>query len=122
MKRYFGYIRVSTPKQGEGVSLIEQKASIEAHAARAGISIIEWFEEKETAAKEGRDVFSRMLAKIERGEATGVVIHKIDRSARNLWDWAKLGKLVDRGIDVQFAHDGVDMNTRGGRLSADIIA
>lgn len=122
MKRYFAYIRVSTPKQGKGVSLEEQKAAIRTHADRHGIQVAQWFEEKETAAKTGRAVFSKMLARMERGEAEGVIIHKIDRSARNLWDWAHLSKLFDRGIDVQFAHDGVDLKSRGGRLSADIMA
>lgn len=122
MKAYFAYIRVSTPKQGKGVSLEEQQTAISAHAARRGIQVVEWFEEKDTAAKTGRAVFSKMLARLERGDAEGVIIHKIDRSARNLWDWANLSKLFDRGIDVQFAHDSVDLNSRGGRLSADIMA
>lgn len=121
-QRYFGYIRVSTPKQGQGVSLPEQREAILAHAKRRGLTVVEWFEEKETAAKEGRGIFSAMLAQLEQGQAQGVIIHKIDRSARNLWDWANLGKLFDRGIDVQFAHDGIDLHSRGGRLSADIMA
>lgn len=123
MKPYFAYIRVSTVKQGErGSSLQEQKSSIEAHAQRHGLAIVAWFEEMETAAKQGRREFSRMLTELQRGTASGLIIHKIDRSARNLRDWANLGELIDRGIDVQFAHDGLDLHTRGGRLSADIQA
>ncbi len=123
MRQYFAYIRVSTAKQGEhGSSLQEQRSAIEAYAARNSLSIAAWFEERETAAKQGRAVFSRMLGKLEKGEAQGVVIHKIDRSARNLKDWANLGDLIDRGIDVQFVHDSFDMRSRGGRLSADIQA
>lgn len=122
MKRYFGYIRVSTPKQSEGVSLEQQQVAIRTHAQKSGIEIIEWFEERQTAAKVGRGVFSKMLARLERGDAQGVVIHKIDRSARNLWDWAHLSKLFDLGIDIQFAHDSIDLSSRGGRLSADIMA
>ncbi|MDR3526090.1 MAG: recombinase family protein [Rhizomicrobium sp.] len=123
MKQYFGYIRVSTAKQGDhGSSLQEQRSAIEAYAANNGLLIGEWFEERETAAKQGRAIFSRMLAKLEKGEAQGVVIHKIDRSARNLKDWANLGDLIDRGIDVKFVHDSFDMRSRGGRLSADIQA
>jgi len=58
MKRFYGYIRVSTAKQGEGVSLQEQRAAIESYANRYGFSVIEWFEEKETAAKRGRPLFT----------------------------------------------------------------
>ena len=63
-----------------------------------------------------------MLKQLRQGRADGVVIHKIDRSARNLRDWADLGELLDRGIDVQFANESLDLQTRGGRLSADIQA
>jgi hypothetical protein len=51
-----------------------------------------------------------------------VIIHKIDRSSRNLRDWARLGELMDRGVDVHFVQDNLDLSTRGGRLSADIQA
>jgi DNA invertase Pin-like site-specific DNA recombinase len=123
MREYFAYIRVSTVKQGErGSSLQEQRSAIEAFASRNALKINSWFEEKETAAKGGRAVFSRMMSELEKKRAHGVIIHKIDRSARNLKDWARLGELIDRGIDVQFAHDSVDLRSRGGRLSADIQA
>ncbi len=123
MKKYLAYVRVSTVKQGErGSSLQEQRSAIEAFAQRQGLTVTTWFEETETAAKQGRRIFSRMLRLLEHGEADGVVIHKIDRSARNLKDWANLGELIDRGIDVQFVHDSVDLRSRGGRLSADIQA
>ncbi|NOT54799.1 MAG: recombinase family protein [Deltaproteobacteria bacterium] len=123
MKQYYGYIRVSTAKQGtHGVSLIEQKAAIERYAARTNLSIIEWFEERETAAKRGRPVFTRMLNLLRKAKANGVLIHKIDRSARNLKDWADLGELIDAGVEVHFAADALDLNSRGGRLSADIQA
>jgi len=123
MKSYFGYTRVSTAKQGaQGVSLIEQKSAIERYAAKNGFAIVEWFEERETAAKRGRPVFSRMLALLRRGKAAGVIIHKIDRSARNLKDWADLGEMIDAGVELHFAADALDLNSRGGRLSADIQA
>jgi len=122
-KKYFAYIRVSTVKQGErGSSLTEQKDAIEAYAARNGLSIVRRFEEIETAAKQGRRMFSQMMAELKAGKADGLVIHKIDRSARNPHDWADLGDLIDRGIDVRFVSDNFDLLSRGGRLSADIQA
>lgn len=123
MKRYFAYIRVSTVKQGErGSSLQEQRSAIEVFAERNNLRIAEWFEERETAAKKGRRLFTTMIARLSRGQADGIIIHKIDRGARNPYDWAKLGELIDRGVDVQFVHDNVDLRSRGGRLSADIQA
>jgi site-specific DNA recombinase len=122
MKTCFGYIRVSTQKQGEGVSLEAQRDAITAFASRNDLVIIEWFEEKETAAKSGRPVFTRMLKLLDRGKATGLIIHKIDRSARNLKDWAIISELSDKGVGVYFATESLDFRSRGGRLTADIQA
>jgi site-specific DNA recombinase len=122
-KRYFGYIRVSTVKQGEkGVSLQEQRSTIETYARRFELRLAEWFEERESAARRGRPVFTQMMRQLQRGKAQGVIIHKIDRGARNLKDWADLGELIDSGVEVHFANESLDLNTRGGRLSADIQA
>jgi len=119
----YAYIRVSTVKQGEkGSSLAEQRLAIEEYAKRNNLTIREWFEEQETAAKRGRTIFKKMLGLLLKGRAHGVVIHKIDRGARNLRDWADLGNLIDKGIQVYFAHEGLDMQSRGGRLAADIQA
>ena len=120
MKQLFAYIRVSDPKQGKGVSLDEQRSIIEAHAARIGATIIEWFVEKKTAAKTGRTQFARLVKLLRAGKADGVVIHKVDRSSRNFRDWADIDELIENGIDVQFANENMDLRSRGGRLAADI--
>ncbi len=75
-----------------------------------------------TAAKRGRPAFNQMLRLLKQGKADGVIIHKIDRSARNLKDWADLGELIDQGVEVHFANESLDLHSRGGRLSADIQA
>lgn len=122
-KKYFSYIRVSTQRQGQlGTSLVEQKAAIERFAQKFSLPIIKHYEERETAAKLGRPVFLEMLKALKKGKANGVIIHKIDQSARNLRDWADLGNLIDSGIEVHFASESLDLQSRGGRLSADIQA
>src|SRR5581483_9216034 len=122
MNQYYGYVRVSTARQGEGVSLQEQRSAIQRYAQRQNLSVAQWFEELETAAKSGRPIFSQMIRQLKRGDARGVIIHKIDRSARNLRDWADLGDLIDQGVEVHFANESLDLHSRGGRLSADIQA
>ena len=122
MKSCFGYIRVSTQKQGEGVSLVAQKDAIQAFASHHNLTITKWFEEKETAAKSGRPIFNQMLKLLQHKAADGLIIHKIDRSARNLKDWAVISDLSDAGIDVYFATESLDFRSRGGRLTADIQA
>ncbi len=123
MRTYFAYIRVSTVKQGEkGSSLTEQKDAILAYAQKHDLQIVEFFEEQQTAAKLGRAAFRKMLNRLKRGGAHGLIMHKVDRGARNLADWAEIAALKDIGIDVHFAHEAIDLNSRGGRLSADIQA
>jgi site-specific DNA recombinase len=123
MRNFAAYIRVSTVRQGErGVSLVEQRSIIEAYAAREQLAITKWFEERETAAHVGRTHFRNMLRDLKRGKYRGLILHKIDRGARNLSDWAALSELADGGIDVRIAGDTLDLASRGGRLSADIQA
>ncbi|WP_317056546.1 recombinase family protein [Roseovarius rhodophyticola] len=122
MKSYFAYTRVSTVKQGDGVSLEAQHDAIDEYARRHKLMVSAWYEEKETAAKRGRPVFSDMLRSIRSGKADGLIIHKIDRSARNPYDWAAISELLDEGIDVRFVHESLDLTSRGGRITADIQA
>ena len=84
MYQYFGYVRVSLPRQGEqGVSLPEQRDMILRYARSKGFEIVRWFEERETAAKTGRPVFNEMLRLLRRKQAAGVIFHKVDRTLRN---------------------------------------
>lgn len=100
MKPCFGYSRVSTLKQGERVSFDAQKEAILVFAQRRSLTVTRWYEEKQTAAKGGRSVSNSMLTQVRRGHAQGVIIHKIDHSARNLRDWTKSSELLDIGINV----------------------
>jgi len=110
MMQYFGYIRVSSVRQGaQGVSLPQQREAIERYAQRNSLEISRWFEEQETAAKQGRAVFNEMMKLLRRRSACRVIIHKIDRSARNLRDWADLGELIDSGIEVYFANESLGL-------------
>jgi DNA invertase Pin-like site-specific DNA recombinase len=123
MKGYIGYIRVSTVKQGtKGVSLQEQRDAILRYAERNQFPITIWLEEMETAAKQGRPIFNQALKLLRGGKAQGIILHKLDRGARNLRDWAAIGELSDQGIEVHFVTESIDLQTRGGRLSADIQA
>jgi site-specific DNA recombinase len=122
MKTCYGYTRVSTQKQGEGVSLVAQKEAITNYAAANSIHVSHWFEETETAAKAGRPLFTKMVKELNAGKASGVVIHKIDRSARNFRDWARIGELADQGVEIHFVTESLDFQSRGGRLAADIQA
>jgi site-specific DNA recombinase len=133
MKRFFAYIRVSDPSQDderdpgqkdtrEGASFTEQRSVIARYAEREGLTIVEWFREIETAAKQGRPIFTAMAKRLRKGEADGFIVHKVDRSSRNYHDWANINDLADEGFGVRFASDNLDLSTRGKRLLADVQA
>ena len=119
----FAYIRVSSIRQEvHGASLEAQADAIKAYAHRHSLHITEWFHESQTAAKRGRTEFDRMLKLLRNEEAAAVIVHKIDRSARNLRDWADFAALADAGVAIHFAAEALDLTSRGGRLTADIQA
>ena len=122
MEKVYGYIRVSTTKQGEGVSLQEQKSAIQEFARKKDLEILQWFEEKKTAAKEGRPIFNQMIKLLSKGKADGVCFHKIDRSSRNYGDWNKINILADAGVSIYSVSDGINLADETSRLPADILA
>jgi len=123
MKNVYAYLRISDKhKQGDGVSLQEQKRILIEYAKANNLKIIHFYEEKKTAAKRGRPLFNEMMQNLIDKKADGVIIHKIDRGSRNLHDWADIGDLIDNDIEVYFAHENLNLSERGGRLSADIQA
>ncbi|MEJ6404943.1 recombinase family protein [Yoonia sp. 2307UL14-13] len=122
MKQCFGYIRVSTKKQEEGVSLEAQKEAILQYAAQKDLTVTQWFEEAHSAAKRGRPIFTSMMRQLRAKRAEGVIFHKIDRSVRNLSDWEAVTELPNLDIDVHIVTENIDFNSRGGRLTADLLA
>ncbi len=118
----FGYVRVSTPKQGEGVSLEVQKDEISRAATQRGLQITEWFVELETASKTGRPIFNTMAGRLKRGHADALMLHKLDRGSRNMTDWGNVSALLDQGIAFHIATDPTDFNSRAGRFIADMLA
>ena len=120
MKPCFGYIRVSTQKQGDGASLEAQKDAITGFASQNNLQITRWFEEKETASKIGRPLFGGMMNALAAGEAEGLILHKVDRTSRNFTDWSRLHEIAKLGVNVFFAADSLDFGTRGGQLLANI--
>ncbi|HVF60956.1 MAG TPA: recombinase family protein [Thermoanaerobaculia bacterium] len=123
MKQCFAYIRVSHPKQEEAsASFTEQHSAISRYAKREGLDIIEWFQEVQTAAKRGRPVFAKVVKLLRGGKAQGLIMHKIDRSSRNYYDWAEISELADGGVSIHFANENLELGSRGRRLMADIQA
>ena len=55
-------------------------------ARREGLAVLDILVEKQTAKAPGRPVFNEMLARIEAGEASGILAWHPDRLARDSLD------------------------------------
>jgi len=91
MITFFLYARKSTDAEDKQVRSIEdQLAVLESLAKEEGLAIKEAFIEKQSAKQPGRPIFNAMLARIEKGEADGIICWKLDRLARNPIDAARV--------------------------------
>ena len=82
--KYFLYARKSTDVEDKQVLSIEaQLTELRTIARQNDLEIAEEFVEKKSAKQPGRPVFGDMMARIQSGEAHGIICWKIDRLARN---------------------------------------
>jgi len=119
--RYFMYIRKSSePDDRQVLSLPAQKKEL--LKTFADLNIIETFEESQSAKAPGRPQFDRMLKRIERGAAEGIVAWHPDRLARNSVDGGQLIYDVDLGKikDLKFAQYTFE-NTPEGKWMLNIV-
>jgi site-specific DNA recombinase len=95
MKRAVGYVRVSSKEQREeGYSIPAQRKLLEEYAKREGFTVVEWFEEAETAKQVGRTEFGRMLKLLKaKKDVRNILVEKTDRLYRNITDWVKIDEL-----------------------------
>ena len=93
--RYFLYARKSTDVEDKQILSIEaQLAELRALAKQEQLNVVEVFVEKRSAKMPGRPIFSEMMARIQKGEAQGIVCWKIDRLARNPVDGGQVQWLL----------------------------
>ncbi len=98
MTNYFIYARKSTDVEDKQVRSIEdQLAELREFARRDGLKIKEELVEKQSAKIPGRPIFDRMIKRLEKGEAGGILSWHPDRLARNSVDGGKIIYLVDTG-------------------------
>jgi hypothetical protein len=106
------YLRVSTKEQAgrggeaDGYSIPTQREACLRKAQSHGAVVIEEFiDAGESARSADRPELQRMLRVIAAGDADLVIVHKVDRLARNrLDDLAISLALEDAGVQLVFVH------------------
>lgn len=126
MKRFVALARVSSREQErEGFSLEVQETALAAYANRVGGEIVKPFRLAETASKRDERKSFRELLEYTRehaGELDGVLFYKVDRAARNLFDYVELERLeADYGVPVIYVAQPTE-NTPAGRMQRRILS
>jgi DNA invertase Pin-like site-specific DNA recombinase len=123
--RVVGYIRVSTEGQAEaGVSLEAQRAKLEAYAVACDLDLVTVEVDAGVSAKTlHRPALQAALARLDSGEADGLLVAKLDRLTRSVRD---LGDLVERYFSARFSllsvADSIDTRSAAGRLVLNVLA
>jgi len=124
MTRVIGSVRVSTEEQGQGDSLEAQEASIRAYCARSHLELVRIEVDDTSASTLTREGLDRARAAIAQGEASGIVVTKLDRLTRSVRDLEHLkeqGMGAKGGWRLFSVEEQVDTETPTGNMFLQLL-
>ena len=126
LRQFIALARVSSREQErEGFSLAVQEEALQRYAEAHEGMIVKLFRIAETATKpEERKTFKELLAYARKHaeRLDGVLFFKVDRAARNLFDYVELERLeVDYGLNVSYISQPTE-NSPAGRMMRRTLA
>jgi site-specific DNA recombinase len=126
MKQFVALARVSSREQErEGFSLEVQEEALRRYTANAGGEIAKFYRIAETASKgEVRKTFRELIAYAKKNAAflDGLLFYKVDRAARNLFDYVELERLESEyGLPFISVSQPTE-NTPAGRMMRRTLA
>ena len=126
METAIAYIRVSDQRQViDGNSLVTQERTVRTHASHKGYQFERIFVEPgESAKTDHRPALQEMLkfCTANRGRVTVLIVPKIDRLARNTYDYTGLKvRLLQLGIRIESVGERIE-DTPVGRFTETILA
>lgn len=120
-----GYLRVSTEEQAiSGLGLADQRAVIAAEAERRQWGSVQYMADEGFSAKNlSRPAIAQTLEILRKGEASILVVSKLDRLSRSLLDFATLMDRAKReGWQLVVLDLALDTTTPSGALMGNIMA
>lgn len=98
--RVVAYCRFSSEQQRDGYSIEAQKRAIEDYCAREEHTVIDYYiDEAKSGTNDDRDAFQNMIRDSASKKFQAVIVHKLDRFARDRYDSAIYKKkLKDNGV------------------------
>ncbi len=123
--RVIGYLRVSTEEQAlSGLGLADQRAVVAFEADRRGWLDVEFVTDDGYSAKNlSRPGIADALEQLRRGEASVLVVSKLDRLSRSLLDFATLMDQAKReGWELVVLDLAIDTTVPSGQLMANVMA
>ena len=119
------YIRVSTEDQArEGFSLPEQEKRLRAMCEYKGYEIYDVYEERGISAKTGnyRPEFERLLQDIKDRKCNTIVVLKLDRLTRSVFDWEKIIRFLEENdAYLDCANDDINTTNANGKMISRIL-
>ncbi len=95
--RYFLYARKSTESEDRQVASISAQFKVMQDVAdELGLKIVDRFSEASSGFHIGRKVFNEMLARVDKGEAEGIIVWKLPRLSRNPDDAGRIMGMLQR--------------------------
>jgi site-specific DNA recombinase len=121
--RVVGYVRVSTSGQAErGVSLAAQEEKLRGYATLYGLDLVAVIrDEGESAKSLDRPGLQRALSMLDRGEADGVLVAKLDRLTRSVRDLGELLEGYFRHHALLSVGEQIDTRSSARRLVLNVL-
>lgn len=119
------YIRVSTEDQArEGFSLPEQEKRLRAMCEYKGYEIYKVYKDAGISAKTGnkRPAFEELLQDIKDKKCNTIVVLKLDRLTRSVYDWENIIKfLEENNAYLDCANDDINTTNANGKMISRIL-
>ena len=97
--KYFIYARKSSESEDRQMASIEsQIEELKKLAEQNNLEVVDILSESKSAKEPGRPIFNKMLERIHKGEAQGIICWKLNRLARNPIDGGQISWLLQQSI------------------------